>query len=143
MPLLRRAVWLAGALACAASAGCAAARLPDARAQPEEGVTEMTLERAPRANEAVALEVRVGPLPSGARVRIVSDTGEVLGVVAPFGRLQAGGVSAHVVPLPARVIRRGRVRFRLTLDLPGAPPRAPGPSEVEKVSVIYVPVGLA
>lgn len=138
---MRGTAVFAAALLCGMSPGCAANPRAQAGGGPDAGITELSLARPPTARETVALELRVGVLPSGSRVRVSTEDGDVIGVVAPFGRLAPGGVSAHVMPLPARLIREGRVRIRITLDVPGAPGRAPGQAEVEKVSLIFIPTG--
>jgi len=105
-----------------------------------KGAMELALVRPPSANEAVGLELHVGPLPPGARLRVVGGSGEVLGAVTPYGVSRAAEGGSYTVMVPDTAIVDGRVRFRLIIEAPNAAPRAPGLAEVEKVTLIYVPV---
>lgn len=124
-------------VACVATIGQSCAT---AGALRNQDVIELRLPRAAAADEAVALELRIGALAAGARLRILSDSGEVLGVIAPFGRSAEGATTTHTVPLPPSVIRDGSVRLQLVLEQPDAAPRAPSATEVESIALIYVPV---
>lgn len=137
MSLLQCKPAIVFAFAAAASIGqdCAttgALRNPD--------MIQLPLPRPAAAGEVVAVELRLGRLAAGARLRVLGESGDVLGVVAPFGRSLEGTTTTHSVPLPPGAIRDGRIRLRLVLEQPNAEPRAPGPAEVESVNLIYVPV---
>jgi hypothetical protein len=105
-----------------------------------EGSIDLALPRPAGASEAVWLQVSVGMLPPGAQLEIRARSGELLGSLSPFATPRGQGAGAYLVPLPESVITNGRVELRLVLLQPGAAPRPPSATEVEDVSLAYVPV---
>lgn len=84
--------------------------------------------------ESVPVEVTTGRLPRGARLVLLTETGEILGAVAPFPPGARGGIP-RTVPIPRSAVVDGRLRLRLQVEEPGALPRAPRPGEIERVRV--------
>jgi hypothetical protein len=82
------------------------------------------------------LEVRVGPLAAGQRVRVTTSTGEPLGTVSPFGQVarESGGV--YSLPVPSDAIRNDVLSVRITLLDGNKPPRAPTAAEVQSLKVM-------
>lgn len=109
-------------------------------AEPDAATFELMLPRRAAADEAVWAQVRVGALPRGAEVTVETADGARLGSVSPFGLRSAQQGASYTIPLPAGAIVDGRVQLRLQVTQASAAARAPTPSEVEGVSLIFVPV---
>jgi hypothetical protein len=97
---------------------------------------ELSAPRALRSGESVEIEVTTAPLPRGARLVVMTEQGEVLGVVTPFNVPGTGTGSTATVPVPRTAMTDGRLRLRLQLIEQGAAPRAPRADEVELGLVI-------
>jgi hypothetical protein len=82
------------------------------------------------------LEVQVGPLAAGQRVRVTTSSGEPLGTVSAFGPAarQSGGV--YLLPVPSDAIHNGALSVRVTILDGNKPPRAPNPAEVQSLKVM-------
>lgn len=104
----------------------------------EPGVLELQAPRLPAAGEAVNLQIRTGPLPRGARLEVLTEQGSALGAVFPFAAPQG---STATMPVPSDALSGGRLRLRLEIIEPGAPPRPPRPGEVERLDLIMGPEG--
>jgi hypothetical protein len=89
---------------------------------------ELTAPRALRSADALEVQVTTAPLPSGARVLVKTEQGDVLGVVTPFSLRPAESTATIAVPRSALV--DGRLRLRLQVQEPGAPTRAARDGEV-------------
>ena len=89
--------------------------------------------------EAVQLQVTAGPLPRGARLTVMTEQGEILGAVAPFGPALVRGSTAASVPVPRSAIADGRVRLRLQVLEPNGQSRPPRPDEIERLDLVPVP----
>jgi hypothetical protein len=106
----------------------------------QQSLVELTLPREPAHDEVVWLQIQTGMLPHGAVVTVTSTKGELLGSAAPYGSARGVSSTSYLVPLPESAIINGRIRFRLMIEQPGQPGRAPRPDEVETVVPVYVPV---
>jgi hypothetical protein len=100
----------------------------------------LDLPRAPAAEEAVWLNVRVGALARGARILVMSDDGTLLGAISPFAVVPGQEAGTYTIPLPESAVREGRVAVRLVVEGPRKATRPPMESEVENVGLVYVPV---
>jgi len=114
----------AGLLAFATSA-CAAEEAP---------VIELAAPRAAAGSESVELAVTTGSLPQGARLALSTENGEILGAVAPYA--PGSRSTTATVPVPRSAIVDGRLRLRLQVLEPGAPPRPPRPGEVQRLELV-------
>ena len=80
----------------------------------------------PLAPGAIAwLQVQVGPLAPGQRVRVTTRSGELLGAVSPFGpgaRQQSG---IYSLAIPPGTIRDDALAVVVTITDANNPPRAP------------------
>jgi hypothetical protein len=114
----------AGLLAFATSA-CVAEEAP---------VIELTAPRAAAGSESVELAVTTGALPRGARLALSTENGEILGAVAPYA--PGSRSTTATVPVPRSAIVDGRLRLRLQVLEPGAPPRPPRPGEVQRLELM-------
>ena len=104
------------------------------RAAEEAPVIELAAPGAAAGSESVELAVTTGVLPRGARLALSTENGEILGAVAPYA---PGSRSATAtVPVPRSAIVDGRLRLRLQVLEPGAPPRAPRPGEVQRLELV-------
>jgi len=104
----------------------------------EASVIELAMPRSVAADEAVQLVIKAGRLPKGARLMITSEEGETLGALTPFGQ-ELGGGSSATIPVPRSRIVNGRLRLRLVIVEPDAPPRAPRAGEIESLKLIVLP----
>jgi hypothetical protein len=101
---------------------------------------ELATPRPAGPGEAVELQVANARLPRGARLRVMTEDGNVLGAVTPYGEEFSRTPSSATIPIPRSAITDGRVRLRLEVIEPGAPSRPPRPDEVDardlKLSVV-------
>jgi hypothetical protein len=103
----------------------------------ESAMIELAAPRPPGRGESVELQIATGPLPRGARLTLSTEDGESLGAVTPYppGRQS----NTATVPVPQSAIVDGRLRVRLRVLEPGAPARAPRPSEVQRLDLVVAP----
>src|SRR5437870_5467561 len=104
----------------------------------ESRVIDLSAPRAPGHGESVEIQISTGPLPRGARLLVMTEQGEVLGVVTAFEVPGAASANTATVPVPRTAMTNGRLRVRLQLIEQGAAPRAPRPDEV-KLSLVISP----
>lgn len=110
--------------------------VPGRLAAQEGTVIELTAPRMPRADEGAEVQITAGRLPPGARVELLDEQGApygALAVVGPRGRATA------TVPIPRSALVNGRLRVRLRVLEPGAPPRAPRSDEIESLILVLAP----
>lgn len=79
------------------------------------------------------LEVRVGPLSPGQRVRVTTPAGELLGAISPFGRAQRQSSGVYSLPIPASAIHGNSLSVVVTITESDNPPRAPTSMEVQSL----------
>ena len=103
----------------------------------EFSMIELVAPRAAARGEALELAVTAGPLPPGARLALSTESGEVLGAVAPYSPERRS--TTATVPIPRSAIVDGRLRLRLQVLEPRAPPRAPKPGEVQRLDLVVAP----
>ncbi len=103
----------------------------------EFSMIELAAPRAAARGESVELQVATGPLPPGARLALSTESGEVLGAVAPYSPDRRS--TTATVPVPRSAIVDGRLRLRLQVLEPRAPPRAPKPGEVQRLDLVVAP----
>jgi len=118
------AALVAGLLALATSA----------RVAEEAAVIELAAPPAAAGSESVELAVTTGALPPGARLALSTENGEILGAVAPYA--PGSRSSTATVPVPRSAIVDGRLRLRVEVLEPGAPPRPPRPGEVQHLELV-------
>lgn len=104
------------------------------RAADDAPVIELAAPRAAAGGESVELAVTTGALPRGARLALSTENGEILGAVTPY----APGLrsTTATVPVPRSAIVDGRLRLRVQVLEPGAPPRPPRPGEVQRLELV-------
>lgn len=130
----RSRAWLVAAVVAAVMGAFAAQSSPA-----QEGrMIELALPRPAARGEAVQLRVTVGPLAPGSRLAVVSEDGEILGAVAPFSQ-RGGGSTTATIPIPRTAIVDGRLRARLQVVEPGAPPRPARDDEVRELHLVLAP----
>jgi hypothetical protein len=105
----------------------------------ESAMIELAAPRQAGRGEAVQVQIAIGTLPRGARLVLSTENGEILGAVAPFGPPGGRASTVATVPIPRSAMVNGRLRLRLQVVEPGAPPRAPRRSEVERLDLVVVP----
>ena len=103
----------------------------------EFSMIELAAPPAAARGQSVELAVTTGSLPPGARLTLSTEDGETLGAVAPY---PPGSRSmTATVPVPRSAIAGGRLRLRLQVLEPRAPPRAPRPGEVQRLDLVVAP----
>lgn len=110
-----------------------------AQAIAQGGLIERQLPRLPNASEAVWARVDAGALPPGARIRLLTPDGTLIGGAAPFGGPRGQTAASYDFALPDNAIADGRVRLRVEIVEAGGATRPPQPGEAE-VELRYVPV---
>lgn len=103
----------------------------------EAKVIELTAPRMPGPDDGVEVQITAGRLPPGARIELMAEQGESYGALAPFG--PARNTTTATVPIPRSALVNGRLRLRLRVIEPGAPPRAPRPEEIESLNLVLAP----
>jgi hypothetical protein len=101
---------------------------------------ELATPRAVARGDAVQLQITTGPLAPGSRLAVISEGGEIIGAAAPFPA-RSGGSTTATIPIPRSAIVDGRLRARLQVVEPGAPPRPPRPDEIGRLDLVLVPGG--
>jgi hypothetical protein len=109
-----------------------------AHAAEESRMVELSPPRALQAGDSIELQVTTGPLPRGSRLVVMTERGEILGVVTPFNVPGTGSGATATVPVPQTAMTDGRLRLRLQVTEPGAAPRAPRPEEFQ-LRLVVVP----
>ena len=120
-------------LAIAALAAGLLAFATSARAE-EAPVIELAAPRAAAGSESVELAVTTGALPRGARLALSTESGEILGAVAPYA--PGSRSTTATVPVPRSAIVDDRLRLRVEVLEPGAAPRPPRPGEVQRLELV-------
>jgi hypothetical protein len=100
----------------------------------ESPVIELAAPRAAAGSQSVALAVTTGALPRGARLALSTENGDILGAVAPYA--PGARSTTATVPVPRSAIVDGRLRLRVEVLEPGAPPRPPRPGEVQRLELV-------
>jgi hypothetical protein len=97
----------------------------------ESRMIELSAPSALRSDESVELQITTGPLARGARLVVMTEQGEILGVVTPFNVPGTGTSNTATVPVPRTAMAGGRLRLRLQLIEQGGAPRAPRDDEAK------------
>jgi hypothetical protein len=82
------------------------------------------------------LEVRVGPLAPGQRIRVTTSAGDEIGTIAPFGPAQRRQSGVYSLPVPPDAIQQGALSVRVTVTQSNAPARAPTATEVQSLKLL-------
>src|SRR5689334_8647320 len=101
----------------------------------EFSAIELSILRPVSRGEVVEIRVTTGPLPHGARLVLMTESGKVIGAVAPFDSRS----SRATVPVSQTAMVNKHLRLRLQVAEPGKPPRSPNAGEVTKLELIVVP----
>src|SRR5262245_43777834 len=110
--------------------------LMSACAAQESRTIELSAPRALRAGESIELQVATGPLPRGSRLVVMTEQGEILGVVTPFNVPGTERGATATIPVPRTAMSDGRLRLRLQVVEQGAVPRAARTDEFQATLVI-------
>jgi hypothetical protein len=103
----------------------------------ESAILELATPRPVGRGDSVELQITTGPLPRGARLALFTESGEVLGAVAPYPPGRPSNTAT--IPVPRSAIVDGHLRLRLQMLEPDAPPRTPRPGEVQRLDLVVVP----
>jgi len=100
----------------------------------ESPVIELAAPPAAAGSQSVELAVTTGALPRGARLALSTESGEILGAVAPYA--PGSRSTTATVPVPRSAIVDDRLRLRVEVLEPGAPPRPPRPGEIQRLELM-------
>jgi hypothetical protein len=100
----------------------------------EFSMIELAAPPAAARGQSVELAVTTGSLPPGARLALSTESGNILGAVAPYA--PGARSTTATVPVPRSAIVDGRLRLRVEVLEPGAPPRPPRPGEVQRLELV-------
>jgi hypothetical protein len=95
-----------------------------------------TLSHPLEAGASPWLEVRVGPLTAGQRVRVTTLQGELIGTIAPFGPAARQGGGVYSLRVPPDAIHGDALSVRVTVTQSNVSPRAPNATEVQSLRLI-------
>jgi hypothetical protein len=96
----------------------------------------LTLPSPLKAGASAWLVIEVGPLDPGQRVRVTTDSGELIGTVAPFGATERRNAGVYSFPVPPVEVRDGALRVLVTVTQSNAAPRTPSATEVRSVRLL-------
>ncbi|MGV7219389.1 hypothetical protein [Bradyrhizobium sp. UFLA05-112] len=82
------------------------------------------------------IEVQVGPLAPGQRVRVTTQAGELLGAISPFGPGERQNAGIYSLPVPPDAIHDDNLSVVVTITEANKPPRAPNPAEVKSLKLL-------
>ena len=82
------------------------------------------------------LEVQVGPLGPGQRVRVTTRAGELLGSISPFGPAERQHAGVYSLPVPPDAIHDGALSVVVTITEADGLPRTPTPAEVRSLKLL-------
>jgi hypothetical protein len=103
------------------------------------GSVELT---APEATPAQGLSVRlkVGALPRGALLEVLTGNHELIGTVSPFGSSSFKEPLEYVLPWPEKLARSRRIKLLLVVRERNGEIRAPSSKELLQIELVSVPV---
>jgi hypothetical protein len=93
----------------------------------------LTLPQALAPGTTAWLEVQVGSLAPGQRVRVTTQDGALIGTISPFGRAQRESSGVHALPVPPDAIHAGALSVVVTIVEGSDPPRTPTSAEVQRL----------
>ena len=96
-------------------------------------MTTVILPHAPKAGEAVFLEIKLGDLPRGTKIEFSDSHGRPMGAISPFGRRTGSEAGAYTIPVPASAVSGSRVSPRIVVN-DGKQKRVPISGEVRSVA---------
>lgn len=128
--------WLGRAGLSLVLVACAHGSMAGAAAE----VMTLSLPRAPAADEAIRLSLKVGRLPGGARVVVRTSTGEIVGTIFPYGADASRRGGTYVIAVPPEAVTDGKVSLQLAVEENGMASRVPTSDEVQSVTLALAPV---
>jgi hypothetical protein len=94
----------------------------------------LTLPHPLAAGETAWIELQLGPI-GRQEIDITTAAGQPLGTISPFGPRTGQDAGTYAFPVPADLIRDGRLAVRITITPPNGPPRAATEQEVRSVKL--------
>lgn len=94
----------------------------------------LTLAHPLAAGETAWLELQVGPI-GRQEIDVTTAAGQHLGTVSPFGPRTGQDAGTYAFPVPADLIRDGRLSVRITITQPNGPPRTATEQEVRSIKL--------
>lgn len=97
-------------------------------------VETLILPHALRAGESATLEIQVGAVSHGTEVEVRTMSGQLLGMISPFGVRSGNEAGTYSVPVPADAISNNHISVRLMLKYYQSQ-RAPTRQEVKRIRI--------
>lgn len=94
----------------------------------------LTLAHLLAAGETAWIELQVGPI-GRQEIDVTTAAGQHLGTVSPFGPRTGQDAGTYAFPVPADLIRDGRLSVRITITQPNGPPRTATEQEVRSIKL--------
>jgi hypothetical protein len=104
-------------------------------------VVNLVLPRGLNEDERLAVELKLGVIERGAKIRVETASGKMLGVITPYGIRSGEEAGTYTVPVPAEEISNNCVSLRITLNEHRQGKRAPTTQELRSVKLRIVPGG--
>ncbi len=82
---------------------------------PSGRVETLLLPHALRPGENAWLEVQLGAIAHGAEVEIVTTSGQLLGVISPYGVRAGASAGTYTVPVPRAAISKRSLSVRISI----------------------------
>jgi hypothetical protein len=106
-----------------------------AGAAQRDTVRVLTLSHALSTGDEARLQVQAGKLRRGEEISIRTESGALVGTIAPFGLRADQAAGTVSLPLRPQMFRNGRIVLKLTVRKFGVAPRPPSAGEVGAVAL--------
>ena len=101
-------------------------------------VVNLVLPRSLNEDEGLAAELTLGVLERGARIRVQTASGKMLGVISTYGIRSGEEAGTYTVRVPVEAVSNNRVSLRITLNY-NRSKRAPTDQELRAVRLQITP----
>jgi len=102
-------------------------------------VVNLVLARSLNEDEGLAVELTLGVLERGDRIRVQTASGKMLGVISTYGIRSGEEAGTYTVPIPAEAVSNNCVSLRITLLYNRNKQRAPTDQELRSVKLQITP----
>jgi hypothetical protein len=102
-------------------------------------VVNLVLPRSLNEDEGLAVELTLGVLERGARVRVQTASGKMLGVISTYGIRSGEEAGTYSVPVPPELVSNNRLSLRITVNYTRDKQRAPTDQELRSVKLQITP----
>ncbi|HEY3579410.1 MAG TPA: hypothetical protein VGK82_02665 [Pyrinomonadaceae bacterium] len=99
----------------------------------------LILARSLTAEEGLAVELKLGVLERGNKIKVESMSGKLLGVISPYGIRSGEEAGTYTVPVPPELVSNKRLSLRIVVDQYSRGKRAPTKQELRDVRLQITP----